>query len=83
MSKEMISKVESKISELENKVKQNNDTVGNLVMSIESQSLEKTRVQNESTFLSGAIQAFKTMISELQTSGQETDVTPEITEEVK
>jgi hypothetical protein len=71
MSKEIISKIETKISELENKVTQNNTIVGNLSMSIESQSLEKTRVQTESTFLSGAIQAFKTMIAEIQTSGSE------------
>lgn len=71
MSKELIGKIEAKISELENKVKQNNDTVGTLTMSMESQSLEKTRIQNESTFLSGAIQMAKAMITELQQSDPE------------
>lgn len=83
MSKEMVSKIEAKISELENKVKQNNDAIGNLLISIENQSSEKTRVQTESTFLSGAIQAFKTIISELQTSDTEICSTIEEIQEVK
>lgn len=82
MSKEMISKIEAKISELENKVKQNSDIIGNLLMSIENQSSEKIRVQTESTFLSGAIQAFKTTISELQSSDPEKHFPVEIIEEV-
>lgn len=83
MSKEMIGKVETKITELESKVKQNNETIGTLSMSIENQSLEKTRIQNESTFLSGAIQAFKTMISELQVSEPENPLVIENVEECK
>ena len=83
MSKEMVSKIEAKISELENKIKLNNDTIGNLLMSIENQSSEKTKVHTESTFLSGAIQAFKTMIAELQTSEPEIVIPVETIEEEK
>lgn len=71
MSKEMISKIEAKISELENKVKQNGEAVANLTMNIDSQNSEKTKIQTESTFLSGAIQMAKAMISELQNSEPE------------
>jgi len=83
MFKEMISKVEAKVSELENKVKQNNDAVGNLIMSIDSQTAEKIRIQNESTFLSGAIQGFKTMISELKTFEPEKTSPVETIEELQ
>lgn len=83
MSKEMIGKIETKISELENKVKQNNDTIGNLLISIDNQSSEKIRIQTESTFLSGAIQAFKTTISELQAYESEKFDSVESIEEFK
>ncbi len=82
MSKDIISKIETKISELEGKVKQNSDAVGNIVMSIENLNTEKTRVQNESIFLSGSIQAFKVIISELQTSDTENNFQIESIEEV-
>lgn len=82
MSKDIISKIETKISELEGKVKQNSDAVGNIVMSIENLNTEKTRVQNESIFLSGSIQAFKVIISELQTLDTENNFQIESIEEV-
>jgi hypothetical protein len=68
MSKEMIDKLETKISELEGKLKQNNDVIGNLILNIEFQSNEKSRIQDESKVLTGAIQAFKSVISELKNS---------------
>lgn len=83
MSKEMIGKIETKISELEGKVKQNNDAIGTLLMSIDNQNSEKIRIQNESTFLSGAIQAFKTMISELKPDNPEIPFVVESSEECK
>lgn len=83
MSKEIIAKIETKISELESKVKLNNDAVGNLLMSIDNQAAEKTRIQTESTFLSGAIQAFKTMIAELQVVDPENPFTVEAIEELQ
>jgi hypothetical protein len=81
MSKELIGKIETKISELEGKVKQNNDSIGALIASIENQSTEKTRIQTETTFISGAIQMAKAMISELQQSEPENSFQIENVEE--
>ena len=83
MSKETIGKIETKISDLESKVKQNNDAVGNLIMSIDAQNAEKTRIQSESTFLSGAMQAFKTIVAELKSSEPEKSAQSETIEELQ
>ena len=51
MSKEMISKIEAKISELENKVKQNGEAVANLTMNIDSQNSEKQNSNRINIFI--------------------------------
>lgn len=71
MLKEMVSKIDTKISEVENKIKQNNELIAGLNFNIENQSSERTRLLEESKVLSGFLIACKSMSSEFKTYDSE------------
>lgn len=71
MNMEIINKIETQISELEGRLKRNNDLIGNLVMSIKNLSKEKAKSHDESNAISGAIQAFKGVLAEVKESDKE------------
>jgi predicted nucleic acid-binding Zn-ribbon protein len=62
---EVINKIETQISELENRQKRANDLVANIVVSMKNLRKEKTKSQDEFNAISGAIQAFKGVLAEL------------------
>ncbi len=79
MNMEIINKIETQISELESRLKRNNDLVGNLVMSIKNLKKEKSKSHDESNAISGAIQAFKGVLAEMK----ETAPAPHVEEQAR
>jgi len=62
---DVINKIETQISELENRQKRANDLIANIVVSMKNLRKEKVKSQDESNAISGAIQAFKGVLAEL------------------
>lgn len=68
MKDEIIEKIETKISELEGNLKKVNESLAVLSANIKSQILNKKNMESESVFLSGAIQAYKSITSEYKST---------------
>ena len=66
MNMEVINKIETKISELENRAKKTNEFLGNIIINLKSLRKEKVKAQDEINTLSGALEAFKGTLSELK-----------------
>lgn len=76
MSKELIQKIESSISELEARLKKNNEFVGSVTANVEKLLADKATTINDSNVTSGAIQAFNVVLKALKES-EEAEVLPE------
>ena len=66
MNMEVINKIETKISELENRAKKTNEFLGNIIINLKSLRKEKVKAQDEINTLAGALEAFKGTLSELK-----------------
>jgi molybdopterin-guanine dinucleotide biosynthesis protein A len=66
MNMEIINKIEAQISELESRLKKNNEFIVNANASLEKLSTDKASVLGDSNIINGALQAFGAVLKELK-----------------
>ena len=66
MNMEVINKIEASISELEARLKKNNEFVGSVTANVEKLLSDKATTVSDSNVTSGAIQAFNVVLKELK-----------------
>lgn len=65
MEKELVKKIEDRISELETQGKKIVDFVNGITANVKKLKAEKAKAHDEANVISGAIQAFKGVLSEI------------------